>query len=105
MRIEPVLLAWTNKSSPVSMPVAVFFETTNWLFHFEPPLTPLSKLAPILRIVMPAQYEFLIEAADQDQQGERCYMSMQQEGSCRLCASQGRSKGPYTYIGIDDMVV
>ena len=30
VRIEPVLLAWTNKSQPVSMPVAVFFETTNW---------------------------------------------------------------------------
>lgn len=50
-----VLLAWTNKSNPVSMPVAIFFETTNWLFYFEPPMTPLSKLAPILRIVMPAQ--------------------------------------------------
>eukprot|EP00434_Breviolum_minutum_P010338 symbB.v1.2.009122.t1/scaffold552.1/size189238/1 len=85
VRIEPVLLAWTNKTNPVSMPVAVFFETTNWLFYFEPPLTPLSKLAPILRIVMPSQYEFLVEAEDQDMQGERCFMSMQQEGSCRLC--------------------
>ena len=28
------------------------------LFHFEPPLTPLSRLAPILRIVMPAQRPF-----------------------------------------------
>ncbi|CAE7200134.1 unnamed protein product [Symbiodinium sp. CCMP2592] len=85
VRIEPVLLAWTNKSNPVSMPVAIFFETTNWLYYYNPVTTPLTDLPPILRIVMPAQYEFLVAADDQDMQGERCFLSMQQEGSCRLC--------------------
>eukprot|EP00439_Symbiodinium_sp_Y106_P012159 s1241_g1.t2 len=70
VRIEPVLLAWTNK---------------NWLYYYNPVTTPLTDLPPILRIVMPAQYEFLVAADDQDMQGERCFLSMQQEGSCRLC--------------------
>eukprot|EP00931_Biecheleriopsis_adriatica_P048501 TRINITY_DN28018_c0_g1_i1.p1 TRINITY_DN28018_c0_g1~~TRINITY_DN28018_c0_g1_i1.p1 ORF type:complete len:3899 (-),score=525.31 TRINITY_DN28018_c0_g1_i1:23-11719(-) len=85
VRLEPVLLGWTNKSNPTPAPIAIYLEATNWLYHFNPPLMPLIKLTPMIRIVMPPQYEFLVNAEDQDMQGKACYLVIQREGNCRLC--------------------
>ncbi|CAE8626840.1 unnamed protein product [Polarella glacialis] len=84
--LEPVLLSWSNKSAPLSAPVGIYFSLTNWLYYWSPPLArnPVL-LPPIMRILLPPHYEFLIAAADQDMQGEICNVIIQQEGICRLC--------------------
>lgn len=94
IRLAPVLLAWSNKTDPVDAPIAIYFQPTRWLcrriylHETEYPRTDYSTVAdldPLLRVVMPPQFEFLVDAEDQDMQGQKCYLTLQLEGSCRLC--------------------
>eukprot|EP00930_Biecheleria_cincta_P034426 TRINITY_DN23798_c0_g1_i1.p1 TRINITY_DN23798_c0_g1~~TRINITY_DN23798_c0_g1_i1.p1 ORF type:complete len:3571 (-),score=339.86 TRINITY_DN23798_c0_g1_i1:50-9406(-) len=94
-RLEPVLLAWSNKSNPVSAPVAIYLQPTRWLYlraSLYETLEPYKvsyedsvNLYPMIRIVMPPQYEFLVDAEDQDMQAQRCFLILQPEGNCKAC--------------------
>lgn len=80
--LDPVSLAWTDKVDPQRSPAVLQFQVTNELV---PTWMHGRWLYPMIRLIMPAQYEVLVDGDSQDIQGGTCFAQILEVGDCGLC--------------------
>merc|ERR1719230_719994 len=78
--MDPVSLSWTLKHAPQQSPVQIMYRPTNTIAAWTPPLDQRYRLQPLLRVIAPPQFEFLVKGLEQDIQGGECYAVIQQIG-------------------------
>lgn len=81
-KLDPIMLAWSNKADPLAVPVGLQFNITTDLF--QQTIRGMT-LLPMIRITMPPLFEVVIAGDNQDIQGGDCFVMIQMQGTCKMC--------------------